>query len=123
MCDAFDATLVARFVELARAGLRAHVLGHADEGIPLQECPTCGPTLVVRREHEAGAHIVCRNCASDVELVPQAAGVCAVPTGRTGGAVDVAPSPDNALIGRLVANTVRTLPVEELQRLCLGVAS
>lgn len=39
------------FVVLGERGLLNHVMGGSDEGIPLQSCPMCGPTLVVRHEH------------------------------------------------------------------------
>jgi len=112
--EQFDAALARRFIVLARTGAFAHILGHADEGIPLQQCPLCGPTLVVRRKQRAGEHINCPNCGSDFELHEPNAGLVARPTGARH-AARLIPDPDQALIGRLVRDTVRILPIELLQ--------
>lgn len=48
----FKSGLVDRFVQLGHSKQLDHVLGHSDDGIPLQVCPNCGltlPTLVLRR--------------------------------------------------------------------------
>jgi hypothetical protein len=50
----FDATLCEHFLALGRRGLLDPVIAHSDDGIPLQHCPMCGPTLVVRREQQSG---------------------------------------------------------------------
>ena len=112
----FDDVLAARFIELGRGRLLEHVHAHTDDGIPLRSCPTCGPTLVIRREHAAGDSIVCPNCASVFELVQDDAELTTRLTGRHGSALDLAPAPDDLLIGRLVTSAVRALPVSEMER-------
>lgn len=57
----FDAVLAETFIELGRAGRLAHVVGHSDNGIPLHECPMCGPTLVRHRESRPGDRLYCRS--------------------------------------------------------------
>lgn len=112
----FDAALARHFVDLGRRGLLDHVLGHSDDGIPLQECPMCGPTLVVRRGQQAGEHIFCRNCggefaleraAGDVELVAR-------PTGGRGSPQDLQPDADHELIRKVVAQAASRLPLEQM---------
>lgn len=53
----FDRALGERFLRLGRAGRLDHIVGHSEAGIPLQECPICGPTIVVRRDHRGGDHV------------------------------------------------------------------
>ena len=45
----------------AHTGLLDHIAAHSDDGIPLQHCMNCGPTLVVRREQFVGESVYCRN--------------------------------------------------------------
>ena len=110
----FDAPLTENFVSLGQAGELDHVMGHSDQGIPLQTCPMCGPTLVLRREDQPGQHIYCRNCGGDFELVQRDDSLVATPTGKRGSAVELEPQADAALIARTVDAAVAALPVETL---------
>ena len=103
----FDATLAAHFLELGRAGLLDHVAGHSDDGIPLQHCLMCGPTLVVRREQRGGDAVFCRNCggAYRLEAGHDDTTLSAVATGGRGSAAELEPLPDTELIGRFVRET------------------
>lgn len=117
----FDAPLLHRFADLGRAGMLEHVRSHSDDGIPLDACPVCGPTVVVRREQEAGDAAYCPNCANAFVLVEQSGRLTAMPTGARGTPADLAPRADEALIRRLVQEAVRSLPLEALQRHGLAV--
>ncbi len=105
----FDTTLAAHFVELGRAGLLAHIAGHSDDGIPLQDCLMCGPTLVVRREQHSGDAVFCRNCGGAYRLEGghDDAPLKAVPTGGQGSPAELEPLADIDLIGRFVRDTAR----------------
>lgn len=102
------------FVALGEAGHLQHIAGHSDEGIPLQNCPMCGPTLALRREQQAGELVYCHNCAGEFRLVRDRADLLPEPTGRTGTASDLEPQLDAALIARTVQSAVQALPVSEL---------
>ena len=112
----FDAALGQHFVELGRRGLLDHVMGHSDDGIPLQECPMCGPTLVLKRSQQAGQHIYCRNCGGEFALEPAdaAAGLVARPTGGVGSAQDLQPDADHELIRKVVAEAVGRMPLAQM---------
>ncbi len=112
----FDGALLHLFGDLGDGGLLAHVHGHSDGGIPLQSCPVCGPTVVVRREQSAGDAVFCPNCSSAFVLVEQAGRLLATPTGGRGTPSELAPQADEALIGRLVQEAVQSLPLAALQR-------
>jgi len=110
----FDAHFAGIFVALGEAGRLDHVMGHSDDGIPLQSCPMCGPTLVTRHEHHEGDHIYCRNCGGEFELETQDSCLVATPTGKRGQAADLEPEADTALIARTVRAAVEALPIAAL---------
>lgn len=107
----FDRELLHLFEELGRQGLLQHIHGHSDAGIPLSICPTCGPTLVVRREQHAGEAIHCPNCTTVFTLVDRRrdGGWDLAATGRHADARTAAPAADEELIRRLVSESVTAL--------------
>lgn len=105
----FDRTFGARFLELGRQGKLDHVVGHSDEGIPLHECMMCGPTLVLKREQQAGEHLYCPSCSGEYETVLEDGGLATRPTGRMGKPQDMEPSADTALIAQFVRESARAL--------------
>lgn len=113
----FDANLVSVFQTLSQQGLLAHIIGHSDEGIPLQDCPVCGPTLVVTRENKVGDNIYCRSCEGEFELV-QGNGLLPSthPTGKMGAPKDLEPIADEPLLHRLVNELAPWLQLDELLR-------
>lgn len=106
----FDQAIGAVFVRLGREGRWQHIVGHTDQGIPLQVCANCGPTIVLRKEQRAGEHVYCRNCTSEFVTEGQAGALHIAPTGRTGKAADLEPIADLKLIGRLLAESGSALP-------------
>lgn len=112
----FDVTYTEVFIELGQNGELDHIMGHSDEGIPLQNCPMCGPTLVVQRKNRAGDHLYCHNCGGEFELQPQDETLVAKPTGNKGQASDLETEVDTDLIAHTVETAVASLPVNELIR-------
>lgn len=112
----FDVRHADHFIALGERGELDHVMGHSDEGIPLQNCLVCGPTLVLRHDHRAGDKLYCRNCTGEYELQGQDQALIATPTGKQGKAADLEPEVDTALIARTVRAAVKALPVTELLR-------
>lgn len=112
----FDDTLARHFLALGQDGLLNHIAAHSDDGIPLQHCVMCGPTLVLRREQSAGDLLCCRNCGGEYRLEPggevgdqgdqgHESVLVAVATGGKGSAAAMAPVADMALIRRFVSDT------------------
>lgn len=108
----FDEALGRHLLALGAEGLLDHIAAHSDDGIPLQRCLMCGPTLVLRREQSAGEAVFCRNCGGEYRL--QAGGdgqsgddnaLQAIATGGRGDAAALAPVADTALIWRFVRDT------------------
>jgi hypothetical protein len=109
----FDAELARQFIELGRRGLLDHVMGHSDDGIPLQECPVCGPTLVIKRGQQPGQHIYCRNCGGEfaLESADDTAKLVARPTGRVGSSQQLLPDADHELIRKVVVETASNITI------------
>ena len=110
----FDPALCEHFLMLGRQGVLDHVIAHSDEGIPLQHCPMCGPTLVVRREQQAGEAIFCRNCGGGFILEQGKAGLLAKPTGEVGDPRALQPEADHGLIRRVIAEAVASMPLQQM---------
>lgn len=64
----FDPQLVRHMVELGHAGDLKHIIGHSAEGIPLVNCPHCGPVLAIPRATQAGDILYCRACGAELRL-------------------------------------------------------
>jgi hypothetical protein len=105
----FDRALGERMVALGRAGALDHVVGHSDMGIPIQECPMCGPTIVVRRDQESGAQVYCRHCGGGAIVRKSDGAIRIESTGERGDAEALQPDVDVTLIDGLVAEASRTL--------------
>ena len=103
----FDEALGRHMLALGAQGLLDHIAGHSDDGIPLQACMSCGPTLVVRREQQAGETLFCRSCGGGYRLEQGHDGslLKAVPTHTRGTAAELEPEVDEALIQRFVGDS------------------
>jgi HD-GYP domain-containing protein (c-di-GMP phosphodiesterase class II) len=102
------------FLELGRQGSLDHIVRHSDEGIPLQDCPMCGPTVVLRRESVPGEHVYCRNCSTEFLVAGTEGGFAIAATGRKGSARDLEPMADTVLIGRFVAESAQRVAFPDL---------
>jgi hypothetical protein len=106
----FDAEFGARFVSLARAGAMAHVFGHSDLGVPVQECPVCGPVVSIFRTHDEGDCVYCRLCSNEFLVAKHGGRLSITATGKKGGPSVAVPEPDAELISRLIFDAVGHLP-------------
>jgi hypothetical protein len=102
----FDQEFGERLVRLARSGDLDHILGHSDLGVPVQECPQCGPTVTVFRTHKHGDKVYCRLCANEFEVCREALSVKTVLTGNKGRSLVAVPEPDAELISRLILDAI-----------------
>ncbi len=98
-----------RFIQLGESGRLNHIVGHSETGIPLQECPMCGPTIVVSRNHTDGDHIYCRSCGGEATVQRKGNFFSITPTGRRGSKKDLEPVIDNTLLNELVLESGRHL--------------
>ncbi|MCC4116266.1 HD domain-containing protein [Aromatoleum toluclasticum] len=111
----FDSELGTRFLALADSGLLAHIVGHSDDGIPLQTCAMCGPTLVLTRASAPGDVVHCRSCGGEYRITATPGGALGVaPTGRKGDARALEPAADIALIARVVQSAAGRVSLQDL---------
>ena len=111
----FDAAFGKTFLSLRDLGVLEHIVGHSDDGIPLQTCMMCGPTLVLRRENRPGDQVYCRSCGGEYVLSADAHQPVAVePTGQRGDAAALEAAPDISLIGRFVRETAARVPLTDM---------
>ena len=110
----FNRDLAGRFLDLGHQGIFDHIVGHSDEGIPLLECPMCGPTLAIRREQASGDHVYCRNCTSEFLLSRMEGRFEVMPTMKMGSARDLEPEPDTELIRRMIAESAQRVAFHDL---------
>lgn len=105
----FDAALAGMFIGLGRDGALDHIVGHSDLGIPLQECPECGPTIVVRRDQQTGEFVFCRKCGYKTTVIREDGRIGIAETDDHGTAEELQPDVDMLLIGELVSAAAQTL--------------
>ena len=105
----FDHTMGALFVSIGRKGALNHIVGHSDEGIPLQSCVVCGPTIAVKRSHAMGTPLYCPSCTGEYAVVKTAGTLQVSPTGKTGSAEQLAPHVDTDVIADVVRTSARAL--------------
>ncbi len=105
----FDGTLGTLFMTLGASGALNHIVGHSDAGIPLQECPACGPIIVVRRDQDTGAHVYCRNCGYKTTVIRENGRIRIAETDDHGTPAELEPEVDHALITQLVQAAARAL--------------
>ncbi len=107
----FDRAYGEKFIRLGRNGLFNHIVGHSEDGIPVQECPICGPTIIVTRRHVEGDHVFCRNCGSEAVVDRSGADIRVNLTGRKGTAAELEPEVDTDLIHELVKSVANHLHI------------
>ncbi|MDI4635306.1 HD domain-containing protein [Pelomonas sp. V22] len=98
----FDQRLGAIFVRMGRAGEFDAIVGHSDDGIPLQPCPVCGPILVRPRQARRGDHLACPSCEQRFQWTETDEGLAPRMTGEHASAEELEPGLDHGLIEALV---------------------
>lgn len=98
-----------RFIRLGDAGHLDPIVGHSEPGIPLQQCPMCGPTIVVSRRHLHGDHVYCRSCGNEASVRKEDHQLSIAPTGHRGTVRDLEPEIDGSLLDELVQESSRHL--------------
>lgn len=105
----FHQTWGQRFIRLGENGRLDHIVGHSESGIPLQECPICGPTIVITRRHLQGDRVYCRSCGSEAAVDRSDSRLSIAPTGKRGSKRDLEPEIDSHLLEELVMECSRHL--------------
>ena len=107
----FDQDFGQHFISLGRSGLFHHIVSHSDEGIPLQYCIMCGPTVVVQRDQKPGENVYCPNCTGEYVIrIVNGKTTIELTEMRSGKPKDMELRPDNNLISRLLTDATKALP-------------
>jgi len=96
-------------IELGKEGLLDHIVGHSDEGIPLQECLVCGPTVVLHRGHQEGTQVFCPSCSGGYRTSRSGGNWQLIPTGTTANPKDLEAVVDADVIADVVRASARSL--------------
>lgn len=105
----FDAELSRVFTQSGKDGALDHIVGHSDLGIPMQDCPECGPIIVVRRDQKNGDYVFCRNCGYKTTVIREDGRITLAETDDHGTAEELQPEVDMLLVQELIAEAVRLL--------------
>jgi len=85
-------------------------VGHTDHGIPIMNCPMCGPTIVVRRDQKPGEYVYCHHCGGQARFKFRIEeNIELEPTGVKGSADQLETEVDEALLSALVAGAYQNL--------------
>lgn len=98
----FDITWGNLFLQLGETGKLDHIVGHSEPGIPLQDCPMCGASVVIRKNQHEGDHVYCRACGGESELELRSGRAMLAPTGKRGTPQQLEPIVDVDLIEQLI---------------------
>lgn len=96
----FDARFGRDFLKLGESHDLRHIVGHSDEGIPLQHCLACGPTIVIRHDTKLASVIFCPACGEGYAF--KGGSNAPAPLGKSDKAAALRSIPDKELIARVV---------------------
>ncbi|WP_082624994.1 HD-GYP domain-containing protein [Paraburkholderia caribensis] len=99
----FDDEFGQAFLQLGNSRDLHHIVGHSDEGIPLQHCRGCGPTIVIRRGAALDTPIFCPACGTGYEF--KGFSVEPEPSGKVANARNLRMPPDTDLIAGVIRRT------------------
>lgn len=105
----FDSELGSRLVAMVEDGHLDQIIGRTEPGITLQQCPICGPTIVVMRHHHDGDPVYCRACGAEATVQRVDNEISITATGKRGSPEELAAQVDIGLINDLVVESVRLL--------------
>ncbi|MCK7458016.1 HD-GYP domain-containing protein [Idiomarina aminovorans] len=105
----FNARWVNVMHALDEQQLLDEVLMHSDDGIPLHECPSCGPVVTQASDANINDLIACPLCNAEMKLLKEHSHWIAKPTGHYVSPSANQPKEDTAMIKRFIEQTVAPL--------------
>jgi hypothetical protein len=108
----FDRDWGQRLIALGEQGVLDHIVGYSEPSIPLQDCPACGPIVVIHRHQADSSVVYCRHCGGQLKLFRTDGQIRLVPTGAFGDPDALQHGVEHEILDELVA----------LAKTCLGSA-
>lgn len=108
----FDGKLVSYFLQIPVEDKLMHIVRHSEPGLPLVECPYCGPIIAIFQTAKDGDIVYCKGCRGKFQLHKSDDTFVAVFTGDYGDASNVKPEADIGYIDSLVKKSPDSLPID-----------
>lgn len=105
----FDTDFGERFMALSRGGELDSIVGHSQAGIPLHECPMCGPVVALPRGRKAGETVCCPVCGDRLRLEGEGGEAHMTAAGEKCTPAEREPDIDHDLIAHLIEETIPDL--------------
>jgi hypothetical protein len=99
----FDAPLLNTFIQMIQLESLREIVGHSEPGVPMVECPNCGPVITVSLDTKDGDIGFCRVCGSKHRLHRDGDTFTVEPTGEMGSADELKPQPETGSIETFVS--------------------
>lgn len=107
----FDTELLDAFMEMIRLDSLRSIVGHSEQGIPMVECPSCGPVIVVARSTKDGDIGYCRVCGSKHRLHRDEDTFVVEPTGEIGTAEELKPRAEISSIEAFISRAPKYVDI------------
>jgi HD-GYP domain-containing protein (c-di-GMP phosphodiesterase class II) len=108
----FDAPLLDTFIQMIQLESLREIVGHSELGLPMVECPNCGPVITVSRDTGDGDIGFCRVCGSKHRLHRDGDTFSVEPTGEMGTADELKPQPETSSIEAFVSQAPRSVNIQ-----------
>lgn len=107
----FDAGLLGAFMEAVQKDALRDVVGHSEPGMPMLNCPACGPVIAVPGDAQDGDIGYCRVCGKGHRLHRDGDGFVLEPTGLMGTADDLKPCAETRCIDAFISRAPQWVTV------------
>lgn len=107
----FDTELMDAFIEMIRLDSLRSIVGHSEQGIPMVECPSCGPVITVSRSTQDGDIGCCRVCGSKHRLHRDDDTFAVEPTGEMGSAEELKPRAEMSSIEAFISRAPKYVDI------------
>lgn len=109
----FDAQCAEQLIALGERGELAHIVGHSENGIPLQSCLACGPIIAIPRSLPHAGYLYCPSCGGEYQLNRLQQILSLTATGQRNLVRGQRPTVDHDLVAELVAEASACLSVAQ----------
>ena len=99
----FDARLLDTFIQMVQLDALQGVVGYSEQGVPMVQCPPCGPVITVSPNAKDGDFVYCRVCGSKHRLHRDGDTFVVEPTGTVGTAESLKPRPEENSIQAFIS--------------------